>query len=217
MGFKRPIPAITGKALKVEEKHLNGPEFPSCSGQADPSGGNQPDLQLAAKLPVREVREIVARTAEGSAMDLWWEGMCTLCVGRMQDVRRNSSERIEWGRLAVKAIHSKREGDSDPKIPLAAEARIRAYVIREFGKDQEDDFRNPVALCGQVIAEVDYQLDSVAFSASRWREAGRAEMLRLRRIKNLLQPLVEIKGFLDPGDPLCHKVATWLELIPSLP
>ncbi|MBT2527017.1 hypothetical protein J7E91_16695 [Streptomyces sp. ISL-99] len=201
----------------MEEKHLNGPEFPLCNGQEGPSGGNQPDLKFAAKLSVSEVREIVDRAAVGSAADSWWEGMRTLCVGRMQDVRRNASERIEWGRLAVKAIHSKREGDPDPKIPLAAEARIRAYVIREFGKDQEDDFRNPVALCGQVIAGVDSELDSVAFSASRWREAGRAEMLRLRRIKNLLQSLVEIKEFLDPGDPLCRKVATWLELIPSLP
>ncbi|MFE1584637.1 hypothetical protein ACFW6Q_02950 [Streptomyces sp. NPDC058737] len=59
--------------------------------------------------------------------------------------------------------------------------------------------------------------EQVATAAIDWRTSDRAEMLKLRRVKNLLNPLKQVVHLMDADDSVKYRVEEWLALIPRLP
>jgi hypothetical protein len=113
--------------------------------------------------------------------------------------------------------HRLRWGFASPRIPLAEETRVCAYTIREFGASEGDELRDAAALCRRAIEGIGRNRDEVRDSAAHWKEAGRSEILKLRRVKNLLQALAGVDEYPGIDEPLRAEVRSWLELLPILP
>ncbi|WP_306325068.1 hypothetical protein [Streptomyces venezuelae] len=95
-------------------------------------------------------------------------------------------------------------------------------MIKEFGESDTDPARNLPALCADILRDLGMPLESAARLATGWRTAPREQMLQLRRIKNMLTPLLLLQDLLEGGesrgeDPALQNVRAWLELLPELP
>ncbi len=150
-----------------------------------------------------------------------WEQLRDLAVGGIQRPDLPSEVRLRWGRLALSAISGKyRTGLSQQRT--AESAHVRAYMIKEFGESDTDPARNLPALCADILRDLGMPLESAARLATGWRTAPREQMLQLRRIKNMLTPLLLLQDLLEGGesrgeDPALQNVRAWLELLPELP
>ncbi|MFF5449059.1 hypothetical protein [Streptomyces sp. NPDC012888] len=144
------------------------------------------------------------------------EGMRALAVSHMQDTALGDEERIRWGRVALAAtVRSRRE----PMDGAAAEARVRAYLIRQFGPltDATDGLRDPAALCSFVLDRIDRTPAEAVRAARHWRDLELTGILGLRRVKNLTAALEDVVPHLPPGHPLTGPAAAWLTVRRHLP
>ncbi|MEV5545520.1 hypothetical protein AB0L35_05165 [Streptomyces sp. NPDC052309] len=135
----------------------------------------------------------------------------------MRDSRLTVESRLRWVRLALLACRRRRETGAESARILADEAHIRVYAIRSFGVVPGDEVQDPVRLCEAVFAEIAQDRDAVAVDTLDWRDLPPPEMLRLRRIKNLLTPLRGLTDVLAADDPLRRELTEWLALVPELP
>ncbi|MEU2240331.1 hypothetical protein ABZ572_13130 [Streptomyces sp. NPDC018338] len=145
-----------------------------------------------------------------------WEQVRVFAVGGMQSRGLSDEARLRWGRLALSAI-SRRERGYVPQQAMAAAARVRAYMIVEFGGSDADVARDPSALCSNVLRHLGMSHEAAVRLAGDWRAAPREQMLQLRRIKNMLSPLVSVRMLLEGDEPVLLDTRAWLELIPRLP
>ncbi|MEU0717022.1 hypothetical protein ABZ498_07545 [Streptomyces lavendulocolor] len=147
-----------------------------------------------------------------------WEQLRTWCVGRMQSSDCSAELRVRWAHLALLVIAKQgRAGAGEVQKAVAATARVRAYMIREFGVSTTDEARRPNRLCAYVLENIGSPIDEVARAAAKWRSLPREHMLSLRRLKNMLTPLVEIEALLHPDDAVRHEIGPWLALRVELP
>ncbi|MCX4981975.1 hypothetical protein [Streptomyces sp. NBC_00572] len=150
-----------------------------------------------------------------------WEQLRDLAVGGMQRPDLPAEVRLRWGRLSLSAISGKyRTGLSQQMT--AESARARAYMIKEFGASETDPARNLPVLCSDVLRDVGMPWEEAARLGAGWRTAPREQMLQLRRIKNMLTPLLLLQDLLEDGKPegdgpASRQVRAWLELVPKLP
>ncbi|WP_345280181.1 hypothetical protein [Streptomyces gulbargensis] len=142
--------------------------------------------------------------------------MRDLAVGRMQSSELPAEVRLRWGGLALAAI-TKKHATGMLQKNMAEAARVRAYMITEFGVSDTDAARDVSALCSDVLWHLGLSLETAAWLAEEWRTAPREQMLQLRRIKNMLSALLPIRSFLEGDDPVLRDMRSWLELIPRLP
>ncbi|MFB6615787.1 hypothetical protein ACFCV9_16450 [Streptomyces sp. NPDC056367] len=145
-----------------------------------------------------------------------WEQLRDFAVGGMQSPGLSQETRLRWGRLALSAI-SKKEPRQTPQQAMADSAYVRAYMIREFGDSNTDAARDLPALCSEILRNVGVSLDAGARLAEGWKSAPRDQMLQLRRIKNMLTPLLPLRALLEGDDPVFQEALAWLELVPRLP
>ncbi|MEV6318648.1 hypothetical protein [Streptomyces sp. NPDC051776] len=136
----------------------------------------------------------------------------------MQDRTLSPDLRIRWAGVALVAVERKgKAGGLDPLASLAEETSIRSYVISRLGRVDDGSPRDLGLLCRRVIEALGPDRTEASRAAARWRQAERAEILRLRRIKNVLTPLTYVVGELEEHDPLRAEVDGWLALLPHLP
>ncbi|MDT9691000.1 hypothetical protein Q5762_22135 [Streptomyces sp. P9(2023)] len=145
-----------------------------------------------------------------------WEQVRDIAVGGMQRHDLADEARLQWGRLALSAI-SKKYREDLPQRAMAESASVRAYMIKEFGLSNADPARNLSALCSDVLRDLGGSLEVAARLAGEWRTAPPEQMLQLRRIKNMLTPLLPIRALLEGDDPAMQDIRFWLELVPMLP
>jgi hypothetical protein len=147
-----------------------------------------------------------------------WETLRELAVARMNDDRLAAETRLRWVQLALTAIRNKTQrSDIDRKATLAEETNVRVNAIRAFGAAQDGGLLDPVDLCEGVFAEIGQTSEEVRTEAVQWQSLSPQEMLRLRRVKNLLTPLRDVESLFPPGDPLHRELSAWLSVIPDLP
>jgi hypothetical protein len=162
------------------------------------------------------LEQSVREASEGGLSQEWAEQLRDLAVGRLQNRELPDEVRLRWGRLALAAVAAKGRGTL-PQRAMAEEAAVRASMIQEFGADNTDTARDPSALCSDVLRHLGLPYEDASRLAGEWRTASREEMLRLRRIKNLLTPLVPIRAHLEGDTPDLREIRTWLALHPRLP
>ncbi|MEU4149931.1 hypothetical protein [Streptomyces sp. NPDC026659] len=147
-----------------------------------------------------------------------WEALRELAVLRMRDEGQDAGARYRWVRLALTACRLRSEGgDACALGTLADVVAVRVYAIEEFGVRRGDLIRDPVFLCETVFREFGASPAGVAAEAVDWRALPRLEMLRLRRIKNVLTLLRPMRDVLPVDDPIHRELSEWLALLPGLP
>ncbi|NYI07234.1 hypothetical protein [Allostreptomyces psammosilenae] len=178
-----------------------------------------PSLAHLALLGPSEVEATVeqARSAPSTAPNNWWEGVRSLAVGRYQTTDTLAGVRVLWGRVAIAAIHGKRDSlNLEPLVWGAEEANVRSYLIRYLGPDSSDSMLDPDALCGEMLGMIDALPAEVERSVDEWKTRDRGAILRMRRIKNLLTPLMAVREHVgDRG--LRERLDEWASLVPRLP
>ncbi|AVH96587.1 hypothetical protein C5L38_17185 [Streptomyces sp. WAC00288] len=142
--------------------------------------------------------------------------MRDLAVGRMQRGDLPAGTRIRWGRLALAALPGKYPEERSQRLVIDS-ARVRAYLIREFGPDATDPARDLAALRADVLRNLGMPRETAARLADGWQSLPREQMLRLRRIKNMLSALHPVLPLLEDGTPAAADLRAWLELVPRLP
>jgi hypothetical protein len=90
-------------------------------------------------------------------------------------------------------------------------------MIREFGVSNADAARDLPALCSEILRHVGVTPEAGARLAEEWKTAPRDQMLQLRRIKNMLTPLLPLRTLLEGDDLAFQETRAWLELVPRLP
>ncbi|MFE4307525.1 hypothetical protein ACFQ9H_07130 [Streptomyces sp. NPDC056517] len=124
--------------------------------------------------------------------------------------------RLRWGGLALAAI-SEEYGDGLPQRAMADAVRVRAYMITEFGVNYTDARRDPSALCSDILRHLELSHETAARMAGERLILRREQMLQLRLIKNMLTPLLPMRGLLEGDAPVLRDTRAWLKLIPRLP
>ncbi|MET8753941.1 hypothetical protein ABZW32_28150 [Streptomyces sp. NPDC004667] len=145
-----------------------------------------------------------------------WEQLRDFAVGGMQSPGLSDETRLRWGHLALSAI-SRKEPNQTPQQTMADSAHVRAYMIREFGVSNADAARDILALCSEILRNVGVSLEAGARLTEGWKSAPRDQMLQLRRIKNMLTPLLPLRALLAGDDSTFQETLAWLELVPRLP
>ncbi|MEV5317392.1 hypothetical protein AB0K92_06890 [Streptomyces sp. NPDC052687] len=163
--------------------------------------------------------ERFAAQPENSHLDVQtWETLRELAVARISDDRLPAGTRLRWVGLALTAIRRKAQrSDVDSKAALAEETNVRVNAIRAFGAARDGGLLDPVDLCEGVFREIGQTSEEVRAEAAHWRSLPPQEMLRLRRVKNLLTPLRGVESLIPPQDPLHRELSAWLSVIPDLP
>ncbi|MEV6393621.1 hypothetical protein AB0M39_02380 [Streptomyces sp. NPDC051907] len=171
--------------------------------------------------PNRSLEELEHQVASSSAISVRseeWEQLRDLSVGEMQSNSHSDDIRIRWANLALAAISKYYDHlTDDPKKKVAESARVRSYLIQEFGASQLDEVRQPAALCAYVVENIDMTRDESGRDSAQWRTASRPQVLQLRRIKNMFTPLTPISEQLSADDPVRQDIEAWLTLLPRLP
>ncbi|MFE5731794.1 hypothetical protein ACFQ7A_12935 [Streptomyces sp. NPDC056528] len=160
------------------------------------------------------------RLASAPEADSWppeqWYQLRLVAVGGMQHPGLPAGIRIRWGRLALSTLPRKYpEGPSQQSVTESV--RVRAYLIREFGPDGTDPARDLSALHADVMRNLGMSRETAARLADGWQALPREQMLRLRRIKNLLSALHPVLPLLEDEDFSPEDLPAWLELAPRLP
>ncbi|MCM1965682.1 hypothetical protein [Streptomyces sp. G1] len=138
------------------------------------------------------------------------EQLRSLATSRMQGEELPDRVRLRWGRVALAAIERSERSEERPYV--------RSYLIRCFGPGEDGDpDRDPAALCRDVLARFELTPAQAAAQARVWRELPRPDILRLRRIKNLIRCTEPARPYLAPTDPLAVAVDAWRALRPGLP
>lgn len=223
---------------RVELKHpvltCGGPV--NAAGESEIAGGGgslqesspwnegsktDPSALDPGNIPLRSIGalEELASRKDGPPIE-WqaWETLRTFAVGRMHDAGLSADTRLRWVHLALIALKRKGENaELDTAAVLSDEAYIRAYAIREFGAIQDAGIRDPADLCKSVFREIGETRGEVHAQATNWHTRPVPEILRLRRIKNMLTPLRDLAGVIPMDDPTRNELSAWLPLILDLP
>ncbi|WP_327305597.1 hypothetical protein OG730_20480 [Streptomyces sp. NBC_01298] len=118
--------------------------------------------------------------------------------------------RLRWARIALAALDRLGRPEERPYV--------HAYLIGSLGSGEDGDpDRDPAALCREVLARFELTPDQAAAQARVWRDLRRPEILRLRRIKNLLRCTEAARPYLAATDPLAAAVDAWTAVRPGLP
>ncbi|MFJ6797602.1 hypothetical protein [Streptomyces sp. NPDC091268] len=141
----------------------------------------------------------------------------SLAAARMQDEGLPAPLRLRWGRVVLAAIDRAGRPEADREAERAA---VRGYLIQSFGPADPgagDPDRDPAALCRDVLALMRTSPARALAQARTWRELPRPEILRLRRVKNLVPWLVLARPYLRDADPLARAADAWARVRPHLP
>ncbi|WP_159394608.1 hypothetical protein [Streptomyces parvulus] len=167
---------------------------------------------------VGDLENFLSSPAAQSVSGQTWEAIRERAVGGMQNPVLPADVRLRWSALAISAVRGKSTAESmDSRVSAAAEVHVRSYVICEFGRVDDGNLQDLESLTRLVFHAIGMSREQVAASAADWRNSGRAEMLTLRRIKNLVTPLKEVVHLFEPGDPRRAEVEDWLALTSRLP
>ncbi|MEW2412385.1 hypothetical protein AB0953_01455 [Streptomyces sp. NPDC046866] len=133
----------------------------------------------------------------------------------MRDAGLRGAVRLRWGRVALAAAERRAAWEGWDPLDRAAElARVRGYLIREFGAGPGGD---PVALCRELLGLIDLTPAEAVRQAGAWRELPRARIRHLRRIKLLLDGMAAVRPRLPEGDPVVEAVRAWAGVRSLLP
>ncbi|CAM5472179.1 hypothetical protein [Streptomyces narbonensis] len=174
-----------------------------------------PRRLLTASAPAELERYLLTPAPEAWSQ-AHWRQLRVLAVGRMQSSALAHETRLRWGRLALSAISGMARSQT-PQQTTADAARVRAYLILEFGVSESDATRNLTALCSEILRNLEVSLEVAERLAEDWRSAPGDRILRLRRIKNMLTPLLPLQAVLKKGGPAFQEARDWMRLIPDLP
>ncbi|MEU5402609.1 hypothetical protein ABZ348_25280 [Streptomyces sp. NPDC005963] len=168
-------------------------------------------------LSLRAAVTLVERSSLDGTVWRQWEELRDIAVGKMQRGELAAAERQQWGRVAIRAVERKRESSVEVKVAVAEEARVRAYLMCQFGPSDIESFRDPAALLSLVVKNIGMDREEIAREACNWMDLPREGILELRRVKNMLTPLKEVSESLKDGNPLWREVESWASLVSKLP
>ncbi|MFF3320886.1 hypothetical protein [Streptomyces sp. NPDC002889] len=194
---------------------MNVPESPSSDRSPETRGCHGSGRRFLGS-SLEDLERYVLTPEAGACSLEHWEQLRDFAVGGMQSHGLSYETRLRWGRLALSAI-SRKERSQTPQQAMAESAHVRAYMIREFGVSNADAARDLPALCSEILRNVGVSLEAGARLAEGWKSAPRDQMLQLRRIKNMLTPLLPLRALLEGDDLAFQETRAWLELVPRLP
>ncbi|MFF9043514.1 hypothetical protein [Streptomyces parvulus] len=189
----------------------------SSDGYAGDAGGEHEGRRLL-RLGVGDLENFLSSQVAQSVSGQTWEVIRERAVGGMQNPALSVDVRLRWAALAISAVRGKfAAGSTDSRVSAAEEAHVRSYVICEFGRVDDGNLQDLEPLTRLVFHAIGMSREQVAAAAVDWINSGRAEMLKLRRIKNLVTPLKGVVHLFEPGDPRRAEVEDWLALTSRLP
>ncbi|WP_157840070.1 hypothetical protein [Streptomyces megasporus] len=196
---------------------MSEPEYPSSSEYSN-DWINLLNGRILREISAEDAKNIVSPSAGGDLPGATLEELRDMSVGRMQSSLLQREERVLWGEVAILCARRKKAiGVVDPLASAAEEARVRVYIIHEFGEIDRGEFWSLARLCEFVLNSISCSLEDVRAKASSWRDLNREEILSLRRVKNLLNAMKSVEELLQGEGGVCADVRTWLGTIPQLP
>ncbi|MFI9294232.1 hypothetical protein [Streptomyces gardneri] len=174
------------------------------------------DSGRVGRASLESLEQVLQEPWGRSCSPLCREQVRDLAVGRMQRSTFLAEVRLRWGGVALAAI-SDEYADGLPQRAMADAVRVRSYMIMEFGVSDTDARRDPSALCSDILRHLELSHEAAARMAGEWRTLRREQMLQLRLIKNMLTPLLPMRGLLEGDALVLRDTRAWLKLIPRLP
>ncbi|MEV7724615.1 hypothetical protein AB0P15_07775 [Streptomyces sp. NPDC087917] len=143
------------------------------------------------------------------------QALRALARARMLDQEPAHEVRVRWARVAFAATYRRAEAEGTGELERAPDlAWVRCYLIGELGQAHTED---PAALCAELLALIDLTPAEAAAQGAVWRELPLPRILHLRRVKNLVRRLEDVRRHLAPDDPLVGAVDAWAAVRRLLP
>jgi hypothetical protein len=136
---------------------------------------------------------------------------------RVYDATLAPAVRREWGEVFLLLVGcAERHAAYGPWEAEADRANMRAFVIGELGPAGNDQW-HPPAVLRSILATLTLEPDAADALAQRWRELPVAEILLLRRHRNLIGgPLAMVLEHVPDGVD-AQLARRWLAVLPRLP
>ncbi|WP_448321232.1 hypothetical protein [Streptomyces sp. CO7] len=169
-------------------------------------------------VPLDRLERLAAHPADVRPEEQIWEALRELGTTRMRQPDLSDTVRLRWARLAATAVTNKYVGAPGGEAKQDVDiVRLRAAAIEALGPDPGDPDRDPELLFRYITEGCGTSYDDLSAAAADWRTLPPAEMLRLRRVKNMLNAARRVEQHLPTGSPVRNAARRWLALFPDLP
>ncbi|BCB74775.1 hypothetical protein GCM10022251_79030 [Phytohabitans flavus] len=149
--------------------------------------------------------------ASGDERGFWWENVATRSLQALYQSQDESDPR-PWAMLvAATTDEAVDQGVLEPTDGAIRLANLAAFLI-ERGSDVFD----PNVIADRCLSLITLPFEEVARKSGDWRSLPRAEIAELRKIKNLVSPLIPLGNWVTNATIL-EEVEQWRGLRELLP
>jgi hypothetical protein len=93
---------------------------------------------------------------------------------------------------------------------------VVSALVQKVGPSGEVMLLDPVWAAKVCLSQIRTSFDWASEESAHWRDLTRSEILQLRRVKNLVTPMVSLEEFLPEGG-FRDQLHSWVKLLPALP
>lgn len=148
----------------------------------------------------------------------WWLGWVLVSVGKIQSVvgAGDIPDAATLDRV-VRVLNAATGEGAVAAADVAIRLANLAGVIAKTGTiiNRPPELR-PDAAARKCLQLIPQDLAEVELAVARWRSLSIGEIRVLRRVKNLVDPMMRLAPFLEDCD-LADRVAKWRNILPQLP
>jgi hypothetical protein len=133
---------------------------------------------------------------------------------------RPTHERLAWADVVAQALGmAARSGLIPDEYAQKTEFSLRCWLVANVGASSKSQWLDPSQVVSSFLSFLDTSIDDAQEMSRDWHKLPRADIFRLRRIKNRLTDMAPIRddleGFAD-GTPR-RDLGRWFSLLPLLP
>ncbi|MCQ0023389.1 hypothetical protein M4914_10795 [Streptomyces somaliensis DSM 40738] len=164
-----------------------------------------------------QLEEKAATTAAGELLANDWEQLKEISTNRMQSPDISPRDRLRWANLASQFISKKYADDPESvRREVIEQTWVRAYAVRNLIEPGPRKLSEAAALCTHVLSHIDLSREEIMEVLDSQPPASRESALRLRTVKNMLTPLMQVHELLEDEETKTE-IDAWLALLPRLP
>jgi len=150
--------------------------------------------------------------------DNWWRGVIESATRMAVSSEKISmQDRQAWVQLALTALDCAHDMNAVNKLEVAIQRANLSAALSRYGDPIEfNDSLKPDDVAQNCLACIDLSYEEAASKTVDWR-AQNIEVIRsLRKIKNLVTPLVSLADKIE-DEPTRLETQRWINLLPVLP
>jgi hypothetical protein len=147
----------------------------------------------------------------------WWLAIIGVAANNAVSPLTPEEDRPQWAALAVVALDAARDlGDLDGREVVSRRTNLSLALSRYGPPESFSAALRPDAVAGASLAEAGMTPEEAASTPWQYRDEDIDVMRRLRRVRNVVYPAVQLADRVE-DEQLRQTLAAWREVLPKLP